>query len=79
MKYHQSKNEELQKVIADQKLKAESHKQQNDDLYNRIQQISGCLNIKTQEVILQQEAFDEKQKSFDELNSEFNEQNNNIL
>ena len=47
MKYHQSKNEELQKVIADQNAAAESHKKQNDELRSKINQISRCLNIKT--------------------------------
>ena len=47
MKYHQSKNEELQKVIADQTLTAESHKKENDELHSKINQIHGCLNIKT--------------------------------
>ena len=47
MKYHQSKNEELQKVIADQTLTAERHKKENDELRSKINQIHGCLNIKT--------------------------------
>ena len=53
MKYHQSKNEELQKVIAAQNLAAESHKKQNDELRSKINEISERLNIKVQEVILQ--------------------------
>ena len=76
MDYHQSKNKELQKVIADQNGAVESHKKQFDELRSKINQISGYLNIKTLEVILQQEVsrFHLRQHSTDSLKDQQEEE-----